>query len=323
MNQSKLPLQWATNYLSKEHLTVQAHKKIVETSYSIVHKIETNECTYYLKQVPESLFLEPKTLAFLTQHGCTNIPKAIAQNNELHCFLMTSVGDSSLRHLFKGHVNLAPLIQGISNFTDIQRSLEDKVQALLDLGTPDWRLNRFPSLYSQLIEQDKLLQDDGLTEQEIDHLQKLRPTCINLCEALSKYKIPETINHCDFQENNMLLDNKSGSIGIIDWGEAVISHPFFSLSGCLWNITFFNDLGEKDDAFKILQSQCVSPWLDLHGEEALLTALGIANKLNGIFAALGYQMMYEATKNLPRTAQQEHPGSIAGCLRSFINCAQF
>ena len=82
------------------------------------------------------------------------------------------------------------------------------------------------------------------------------------------------------------------------------------------------NLGEKDHAFKVLQSQCVSPWLNLHGEEPLLNALGIANKLNGIFAALGYHMMYKATQNLPRTVQQEHPGSIAGCLRSFINCAQ-
>jgi len=322
MNKSEQALQWAIQYLSKERLTIKAHRKIVETSYSIAFKIETNESTIYLKQVPEAIFQEPKTLAFLNQQGCSNIPKVIALSSELHCFLMTSVGDSSLRHLFKGQVNIDPLIQGILNFTSIQRSLENSVKALLDLGTPDWRLNQFPSLYFQLIKQDKLLQDDGLSKKEIEHLHKLYPTCINLCEVLSKYRIPETINHCDFHENNMLLENKTGAIGIIDWGETVITHPFFSLNTCLWNIRFFNDLKETDKAYKKLQSIGVSAWIDFHNEKTLLEALGIADQLNGIFAALGYQIMYEATKNLPKTVQEEHRGAIAGCLRSFINCSQ-
>ncbi len=319
MNPSKLPLQWAAQYLSKEHLIVQAHQKKIETPYSIVHKIETNERPFYLKQVPESLFLEADTLIFLSEHGCTNIPQVIARNDELHCFLMSSVGNNALRHLFKRRVNLSLLSQGILNYTNIQRSVENNIQALLNLGIQDWRLERFPALYLQLIEQEQLLQDDGLSKQDLDHLQKRYPVCVSLCEALAKYNIPETLNHCDFHENNMLLDSKSASINIIDWGETVISHPFFSLNGCLWNMTFFNALEEKDDAFKQLQSQSVSPWLNLHDEDALLMALGIANQLTGVFAALGYQMMYEATQNLPRTVQQEHPGSIAGCLRSFIH----
>lgn len=319
MNQSDQALQWAMQYITlNKKLEIVAYHQVTETSYSIVHKIETTDGIMYLKQTPAALFLEPIILDFLNKHGCINIPKLIAKNNDLCCFLMTTVGDHSLRQLFNGQVQLAKLIQGILNFTNMQRLLEHKISEMLALGIPDWRLHSFPFLYHQLIQQDQFLIEDGLTEKECEKLYQLYPACVNLCESLSAYRIPETINHCDFHENNMLLDNKTAEIGIIDWGEVVITHPFFSLNGCLWNVTFFNNLKKTDKDFKKLQSQCVSAWLNIYKAEILINALSIADKLSGIFAALSYQLMYEATKNLPKNVQQEHPGSIAGCLRSFI-----
>jgi hypothetical protein len=239
----------------------------------------------------------------------------------LCCFLMTSCGDTSLRHLFRGKIDLAKLNQGISNYTKIQRLAEDKVNQLLSLDIPDWRLDRFALLYYQLIQQNRLLLDDGLTEKEIDRLHQLYPKCLKLCENLSKYKIPETIGHCDFHENNMLLDKKTSAINIIDWGEAVVTHPFFSLQGCLWNITYFYKIKQTDLVYRKSQLQCVAPWLVLHDEEKLLQALDIADQLNGVYAALGYERMYLATEDQSKKVRQDHKGSIAGCLRSFL-CIQ-
>lgn len=144
-------------------------------------------------------------------------------------------------------------------------------------------------------------------------------TCIKLCEDLLEYRISETINHCDFHENNMLLDEKTGDINIIDWGETVIAHPFFSLNGCLWNIVYFNDINKADPMYSDLQLQCISSWLNLYDEEKLIKAFNIADQLNGMYAALGYERLYIATENQPKKVQEEHPGSIAGCLRSFLS----
>lgn len=222
-------LEWAVNYLSINNDPILNQKKIIQTPYSEVYKIATTPGkTFYLKQVPEALFLEPMMLDYLHEQDCQNIPKLVTKNNTLHCFLMTSCGDLSLRSLFKGRVNLDMLNQGITNYTKIQRCLESKTQPLLQMGILDWRLNQFASLYYQLLQMD-----DGLTRQELDELHQLLPLCAKLCSDLSEYKIPETINHCDFHENNMLLDQKIGTINIIDWGEVVLTHPFLSLSGCL------------------------------------------------------------------------------------------
>lgn len=314
-------LQWALEYLvAHSELKIVRHEKIVETSYSMVHKITTTQQIVYLKQIPESLSLESKTLTYLNQHGCHNIPALIAENKILNCFLMTSCGDDTLRHLFQEKVDLNILNAGIHNYTNIQRISECEVPQLLALGIPDWRLEQFPSLYYQLIKQEELLMSDGLSEEELIQLNNSHRICINLCEALSQFRLPETINHCDFHENNMLLNKKTGEISIIDWGETVISHPFFSLNGCLWNMTYFYQIKQTDKIYRDLQLQCIAPWLDLYDGNHLLKALNSANQLNGIFAALSYQRMYSATMAQTRTVQQEHPGSIAGCLRSFLNC---
>ncbi|MGE3920880.1 MAG: aminoglycoside phosphotransferase family protein, partial [Gammaproteobacteria bacterium] len=258
MIQHEQALEWAKQYLiSFKNADVLKHEKVVKASYSIVYKIETNQGCFYLKLVPEALFTETKLLSFMHQQGCANIPTILANNPDYLCFLMTSCGEISLRHHFNKKIDLAKLTLGISNYTKIQRTLENEIQPILLLGIPDWRLDKFVSLYYKLIQKEELLINDGLTKAEIDHLHQLYNTCVKLCDELSQHGIPETISHCDFHENNMLIEKKTGEINIIDWGETVISHPFFSLNGCLWNIVHFNELQETDLEYQQLQLHCI------------------------------------------------------------------
>lgn len=318
-NAETAALDWACNYLIDEFESNFEYEAIAATTYSNVYKIQaTNDC-FYLKQTPQALFTEPAILNFLAQHSCKNIPTVIATNSNLCCFLMKASGDISLRKYFNGNIDLDILKQGITNYTTIQRSMEKYTTDLLDLGVPDWRLDKFPTLYYQLIQQEQLLLDDGLSKTEIVQLQQLHSTCLRLCDKLAQYKIPETIGHCDFHENNMLLDQKNFSINIIDWGETAITHPFFSLQGCLWQISYFYNVQLSDSKLRELQKQCIAPWLNIYSEIQLLQALTVAGKLNGIFAALGFARLYVATKNQLRL---EHNCPIAGCLRSFLQAIE-
>lgn len=312
-------LSWAIKHLELLNTSLIKHEKVIDTSYSKVYKLTTNQNIYYLKQTPETLFIEPKTIQHLRKFGCSHIPKFVAENKDLYCFLMESCGDQSLRHLFNGQIQMDMLKAGITNYTNIQRKVEQHTAELLNLGVFDWRIEKFSSLFVNLIQQEELLMSDGLSLEEIKQLNQAIGTCEALCEKLIETSIPETINHCDFHDNNMLIDKKTGKISIIDWGETVISHPFFSLNGCLWNLTYFQNITTQDNTYKEIQKHAIAPWLDSFDEDKLLEALTIANHLNGIFAALGYELMYQATIGLERTVQQEHPGSIAGCLRSFLN----
>lgn len=313
-------LQWAIDDLtSHRKVDVLSHKIVVETSYSIVCQIKTSRGLVYLKQVPKALFLEPRTLRTLHDLQCKNIPELIAENKKLHSFITTSCGDISLRHLFQGEINVDMLKRGIDVYTDILRQLENNTPSFLASNISDWRLHQFPTHYEKLINNTELLKNDGLTLKEIDQLHQLIPTCVELCEKIAQYHIPETLCHCDFHENNMVINKKTGAISIIDWGEIAVTHPFFSLNGLLWNITYHNKIKETDDDYRKIQLQCVSPWLNQYDESSLLKIFGITHQLLGIFAALCYERMYQMTHNESYSVQQEHPGSIAGCLRTFLS----
>lgn len=69
---------------------------------------------------------------------------------------------------------------------------------------------------------------------------------------------------------------------------------------------------QQDDSEYIkLKPVCIAPWLGDYDEKALIHAFDLAfSMITGIYAATHHQL---------KTAQHEHPGSIEGCLRAFIN----
>ena len=69
----------------------------------------------------------------------------------------------------------------------------------------------------------------------------------------------------------------------------------------------------------MLQSACIAPWVVDYKEIPMLKAFDLANQLLGIHAALAYQRIYQDQQ---KTVQQEHPGSIAGCLRTFLKISK-
>ncbi|MDP3560352.1 MAG: hypothetical protein Q8R79_08415 [Legionellaceae bacterium] len=78
-------------------------------------------------------------------------------------------------------------------------------------------------------------------------------------------------------------------------------------------------LKQTDPGYTTLKSECIVPWSMDYEVVTLLKAFDLANQLLGICAALGYQRIYAATHGQLKTVQHEHPGSIAGCLRSFFS----
>ncbi|HAU1304124.1 TPA: aminoglycoside phosphotransferase family protein [Legionella pneumophila] len=320
MKDNELATQWALDYLQSHDCRIVTVQKIVEPANSIVIKINTSRGVFFMKQTPSALFIEPETIALFQAQGCQHIPTVIAQNEQIHCFLTKACGDVTLRTLFSKDkmIQMDLLARGISHYVSIQRRLENNTPMLLAKGLPDWRLDKFSLLYRKLIQETDLLIADGLSLKEIDALHQNYDFCVEQCARLADYQIPETINHCDFHDNNILFSAEKGELTIIDWGEVVISHPFFSLNTCLWNLTYFHNIKPEDIRYQALQQLCFSSWLDGHNEHDLGAAFNIAKDLLGIFAALSYKHMYDATANQSKTVQQEHPGSIAGCLRSFL-----
>ena len=165
---------------------------VQDTPWSYVIRFATSKGLIYLKQTPEQLALEATIIQTLCDQFHASVPIVIAHNIELNCFLMKDSGNP-LRSILKQNFDEELLCKAIDQFTTLQIAVAEHVDVFFDLGVPDWRLDKFSQLYQQLLSQKDILIADGLSETELDELEKLTPVLVALCKKLSSYSIKPTL----------------------------------------------------------------------------------------------------------------------------------
>lgn len=223
----------------------------------------------------------------------------------------------SLRDILKEQFDIALLCKAIDQFTSLQLAVADQVDVFLDVGVPDWRLDKLPNLYMQLLSQKALLIEDGLSEIELRELEATLPKVSSLCEKLSSYSIKQTIVQPDFNDNNTLIGDISQNITIIDLGEIVISHPFFSLINCVQQLKKHHTLTDNDGIYLQIMDACLKNYMHFESKKQLLEAFGIANILWIMYESLcQYRLMLACGKEKIMSFQH---GKLSSSLKELKN----
>jgi len=292
-NLNKEVSQWGYKYLSSHGYTLKSNlpENVQNTPWSYVVRFATSDGYIYLKHTPKLLALEASIIKILHDQFHISVPEVIANNAELNCFLMKDAG-KSLREILKQQFDAALFCKAIHQFTSMQLAVADHVNIFLDIGVPDWQLDKLPDLYMQLLSQKEMLIADGLSEKEMSELEKLRPMVSNLCQKLSDYAIKPSIVQPDFNDNNTLIADNTRAITIIDLGEIAISHPFFSLINCLQQAKKHHALTDEDDTYLQLMDACFKNYMIFESKKNLLDAFATARILFSIYGALcGHRLM--------------------------------
>ena len=279
--------KWALDQITSLGFSVPDDdvEKILDTPWSYLARYKTSGGLIYLKATPELFFLEPAIIQLLSDKFNASVPVVLSANPELNCFLMQDAGHN-LRELLKDNFDENLVLKTIQQFTDLQIAAQDNIDNFFDIGVPDYRLEKLPALYASFVKQRDLLASEGLSNDEISKLENLSETVVKVCNKLSGYNIKETIVQPDFNDNNTLVDDSKRKITIIDLGEIIISHPFFSLLNFLQQMTKHHGLTEEDDLYQRLKDACLDKYKcyftnadDLN--DALATAK-IASEILGI-----------------------------------------
>lgn len=311
-------IQWGRNYLASHRYILKntQPEHVQNTPWSYVVRFITSDGYIYLKHTPPLLALEPVITNILHDQFHASVPEVIAVNAELNCFLMKDAG-RPLREILKNQFDPALLCKSIEQFTSIQLAVASDVDNFLDIGVPDWRLDELPALYQQLLSQKDLLMEDGLSEIELGELERLLPKITKLCKTLSDDSIKQTIVQCDFHDNNILISDISQTITFIDLGEIVISHPFFSLVGCLRQVQFHHALTKEDEAYFRLLDSCLKNYLTFESKSRLLDSFVIAQLLWFVYEALAQYRLRLACEEARFLSFQRH-GKLSGRLKELL-----
>jgi hypothetical protein len=169
-----------------------------------------------------------------------------------------------------------------SNFRDLlaeyarmQVVCAGRVEELLVAGVPDRRLRHATVLIDKVLELAEgmlHLDVEPLTQAEMRELTAMRPWLLEAAERLDGMGLPETIQHDDLHDGNVLLGR--GGPRIFDWGDASISHPFLSLRVPLQNVAELLDVPLSYGTPEIVAALAAyfAPWRENDSDAALLEA---------------------------------------------------
>jgi len=320
-NKYQAIIQWGGKYLSSHGYVLKNNspENVQDTPWSYVVRFITSNGNIYLKHTPKLLALEAAITRILHDQFHASVPEIIAHNANLDCFLMKDAG-SSLREFLKKKFDVTLLCKAIDEFTSLQLVVSDQVNTFLARGVPDWRLDKLPDLFKQLLAEKEILLADGLLEVEIIKLEALLLKISNLCKKLADYFINQTIVQCDFHDNNILIKDISQKLTFIDLGEVVISHPFFSLIGFLRQVKFHHALTDENEIYLQLIEACFKNYLTYQSKKNLLEAFTIAKILWPIYEALcQYRLMMACDKS--RFISFQRRGKLSERLKEFIKGA--
>lgn len=260
--------------------------------WSTVLHVPTNEGKLFFKATaPETMFEVPLTHR-LAEWFPDRMPELAAVDLERGWMLMRD-GGGQLRQSIRPAQDIAPWRPVIHLFSELQAGAAKHLDELLAIGVPDYRLPILPDLYRQLLADEKSLlidQEKGLTTRDLQTLRGMAARFEQICAELVAYGIPESINHGDFHDGNVLVRERR--IAIIDWADACLSHPFMSLRTLFVSIEIALKLDEYvfTPEMAALLDHYLEAWHDYGSIEHLRSAYQVSKPVASIVKAANWHL---------------------------------
>lgn len=112
----------------------------------------------------------------------------------------------------------------LRRYADLQRRLASRVGQLKALGVPGVRTEALADVFERVV-----AQHPALRTEERRRLEALRPRVAEWCARLAACGIPDSLDHADLHDGQVLVP-EPGRFTVFDWGDAVLAHPFCSLT---------------------------------------------------------------------------------------------
>jgi len=276
--------------------------------WSTVLRMPTTGGDVWFKANVPVLAYEAAVVGLLAARRPDFVPGLLATDVERGWMLMADGGER-LREIVERERDLGRWLDILPRYGRLQIDMAEDRDRLLGVGLPDRRLETLASGYEELIGRV-----DTVTDDERRRLRALVPTIAELCECLACAGLPETIQHDDLHDGQVFV--RDGRYLFFDWGDACVSHPFFSMSvtlegGLAWGLDDeegSEDIGPYRDAY-------LGPFRGFAAWAELQAAHEIALRLGWICRALNWHRL---ASGLPAPCREEHLQGVGLRLRMLL-----
>jgi hypothetical protein len=218
---------WIATHLDEHGLrTADAGWRIRLRPWSVIFRIPLADTrVIWFKANPAASRFEPALLRALSGWRPDDVLTPLAINADKGWSLQPDGGS-----LFAHHLNTDPAASirdweaVIRQYAAFQQSLAPHTEAIAATGVPRCPTTQAPDILAQLIDGTVTLSAEDRTA-----LKALLPEFTAWCTELTSLGIPDTLDHADLHEAQILGPDPTGHFHFFDWGDAVIGHPFASL----------------------------------------------------------------------------------------------
>ncbi|MDR7251741.1 hypothetical protein J2X46_000713 [Nocardioides sp. BE266] len=228
--------QWIHDQLDRTVEPVVEIEQTHVTDWSTVMRVRTRFGVKWFKANDETMRHEGAVTAFLAPRSGERVPRPSALDPDTGWMLWVDMSPR-LREVIAEERTLVRWLDVLEAYARIQIACEDEVEELLALGLPDCRLATLPGQYADLLTtltdpDPRLPGPDAIGE---------------LCARLASYGIRETVQHDDLHDGQVFVP--FGHAHILDWGDACVSHPFFTLAVTLEGVISWgvDDVEDSED----------------------------------------------------------------------------
>ena len=187
------------------------------TDWSTVMRVPTDAGPVWFKANDETMRHEAAVLDLVASRSAGRVPPPLVRDPDTGWMLLADAG-VRLRDVIPEERSLVRWLDVLEAYARVQVACEDDLDTLLALGLPDRRLHTLPGAYADLLAG---LDDADPRLPGPDAIQ-------DLCDRLAAFGIRETVQHDDLHDGQVFLG--TGTHLVLDWGDACLSHPFFTLS---------------------------------------------------------------------------------------------
>lgn len=241
-------------------------------------RVPTAEGVVWFKASLPELAHEGPVLELLSARRPDIVPPPIALDAR-RGWTLTVDGGVRMRDLVEKERDLSRWLDVLPRYAELQRAGVPDVDAFLRAGTPERRLAELPEQYREL-----LTRLDWLEQEPRRRLDEAIPLVDDMCERLAAFQIPATIQHDDLHDAQVFI-SPDGEYRILDWGDAVVSHPFMTLAVTLDGVIQWGpDDVERSVDVEPYQGAYLRVWGD---PAALAPAAHLARRLGWILRAIG------------------------------------
>ena len=161
----------------------------------------------------------------------------------------------------------------LPRYAELQRG-QRHLSVFAALGVPPLLTHQLPERFEAMVARDLPLERD-----ELEAARRLGPRLETLANELLAAPIRDTIDHADLHHRSVFVGD--GQLRILDWGDASVSHPFFSLVVTFHWLREVNGLPPDDPWFDRLRDAYLEPW-----GAGLVPVFEVAQRLGKVARAL-------------------------------------